>query len=260
MALQPLVKIDRNGSVGVVTMNRPEKFNALSLPLVSEMIKGLDDLGRNNQIRVILLKGEGKSFCAGGDLQSMQEVDHPLAAAQWVEAVAELTKKIFDLDKFVVAMVQGYAAGAGFSLALACDFIVMASDAAFVLSFTRVGLIPDLGLIRFLADRVPPALAKEWIASGKSINAQEALKYGLINRIANDDLEAETERFIQFILNGPPIANQYVKRFVNHIRDLPFAETLNKEIMAQAILLQTEDHREGLRAFFERREPVFKGR
>lgn len=255
-----IVQVDMQNAVGIITMNRPDKRNALSRQMVTELIQAFDLLDGNDQVKVILLKGEGKSFCAGGDLDTMQNINHSYDAVKWVDHVANLTQKILDLDKYVVAMVHGYGAGAGFSLALACDFVVMEDQAKFVLSFNHVGLIPDLGLIRLLYERIPPVIFKEWISSGKIIDAQEALRYGLINRVAKTNITDETMDFIQFMINGPTIANKYVKYLANHMSDLPLHASFRKENMIQSILLQTEDHKEGARAFKEKRDPIFKGR
>lgn len=255
-----IVQVDIQNAVGIITMNRPDKRNALSRQMVTELIQAFDLLDGNDQVKVILLKGEGKSFCAGGDLDTMQNINHSYDAVKWVDHVANLTQKILDLDKYVVAMVHGYGAGAGFSLALACDFVVMEDQAKFVLSFNHVGLIPDLGLIRLLYERIPPVIFKEWISSGKIIDAQEALRYGLINRVAKTNITDETMDFIQFMINGPTIANKYVKYLANHMSDLPLHASFRKENMIQSILLQTEDHKEGVRAFKEKRDPIFKGR
>lgn len=258
--MSQLVRVEKNDSIGILTMNRPDKLNALSRELVADMLQALEELDKDKDIRVILLKGEGKSFSAGGDLNSMESIDHAHDAVEWVDYISSLTQKILELNTYVVAVVQGFAAGAGMSLALACDFIVMEKEAKFALSFTNVGLIPDLGLIRFLTERVPPAILKEWISSGKVILAEEAKQFGLINRIAAESLEDETNEFIQFILEGPPIANKYVKYLANHMSDMPLDESFRKENVIQAMLLQTEDHKEGVQAFKEKRKPKFKGK
>lgn len=257
--MSKLVELMVKNQIGYIKLNRPEKLNALSRELVEEVIASLDDHSKNTEVKAIILSGAGKGFCGGGDLQSMQQLTGATAAASWIEYVSGLTKKIMELDKYVIAAVHGFAAGAGFSIALAADFIIASNDAKFALSFTNVGLIPDLGLIKTLSERLSPALAKEWISSGKVVSAQEALSHGIINRVVEDDVVAGAEEFASFILNGPPIANKYVKYLVNNVPYLNNDAAFMQENLIQTVLLQSADHKEGIAAFMEKRKPNFKG-
>ncbi|WP_235357091.1 enoyl-CoA hydratase/isomerase family protein [Bacillus alveayuensis] len=241
-------------------MNRPEKLNALSKNMVADLIEAFDVLSKDGNVRVIILSGKGKSFCAGGDISSMSGISSSYEASEWIEYVSSLSRKIVELDKYVIAAVHGYAAGAGFSLALACDFIIAERGAKFALSFTNIGLIPDLGLIRMLSERISPPIAKEWISSGKEISAEEAFEKDIINRVTDQSVVSEAKSFAEFIINGPMVTNKYVKYLINHIKDLPLDSTFMKENMIQTMLLLTDDHREGIKAFFEKRKPTFKGR
>ncbi|HHW37398.1 MAG TPA: enoyl-CoA hydratase/isomerase family protein [Bacillales bacterium] len=245
--------------VGYIKLNRPEKLNSLSRELVKEAIASLDAHSQNPKVKVIILSGAGKGFCAGGDIQSMQMLTGATEATGWVEFVSGLTKKIMELDKYVIAAVHGYAAGAGFSIALAADFIVASQHAKFALSFTNIGLIPDLGLIKTLSERLSPVLAKEWISSGKIVQAEDALSYGIINRVVEGDVVKGAEEFAGFIFNGPPIANKYVKYLVNNVPSLNSDTAFMQENMIQTVLLQSADHKEGVTAFVEKRKPNFKG-
>ncbi|WP_188208053.1 enoyl-CoA hydratase/isomerase family protein [Alkalibacillus aidingensis] len=258
--MSDIVTSSIEGSVAYVCMNRDTKLNALSRDLVKQLLVTLDQVSADDQVKVVVLKGHGKAFCSGGDLETMSTIETAYESLEWIDSVAELTTKIRSLKPYVVAKVQGYAAGAGFSLAMACDFVIAKQDAKFAISFTNVGLIPDLGLIKSLTDRVSPPLVKEWVSSGKVLSAKEAFDYQLINRIAEGSLDEEVEEFIQFILNGPSAANRYVKDIVNVAGELTFEQCIEKENKIQAILLQTEDHQEGIQAFLEKRSPQFKGR
>jgi 2-(1,2-epoxy-1,2-dihydrophenyl)acetyl-CoA isomerase len=246
--------------MGLITMNRPEKLNALSKNMVADLIEAFDVLSKDGNVRVIILSGKGKSFCAGGDISSMSGISSSYEASEWIEYASSLSRKIVELDKYVIAAVHGYAAGAGFSLALACDFIIAERGAKFALSFTNIGLIPDLGLIRMLSERISPPIAKEWISSGKEISAEEAFEKDIINRVTDQSVVSEAKSFAEFIINGPMVTNKYVKYLINHIKDLPLDSTFMKENMIQTMLLLTDDHREGIKAFFEKRKPTFKGR
>jgi 2-(1,2-epoxy-1,2-dihydrophenyl)acetyl-CoA isomerase len=252
------VKIDEN--IGYVKLNRPNKLNALSKELVEQAKAALDELSSISDVKVIILSGEGKSFCAGGDISLMTQIKNAVDAVQWVEFASSLTKKIMEIDKYVIAAVHGYAAGAGFSIALACDFIVAHRDAKFAVSFTNIGLIPDLGLLKALCQRVSPPIAKEWISSGKVITVDEAVNRGIVNKVAEDDVLKEAANFAKFILDGPALANKYVKYLVNHIHELSSENALTLESMIQSILLQSEDLKEGALAFLEKRKPIFKGK
>lgn len=255
-----LVKIEVKDSIGHIKLNRPDKLNALSKELVDEVIQSLDALSQDKQVKVIILSGEGKAFCAGGDIASMKSLTDAYEVMNWIDFVSSLSQKIINMDKYVVAAVHGYAAGAGFSIALATDFIVADEHAKFALSFSNIGLIPDLGLIKLLSERISPPIAKEWISSGKVISSQEALSIGIINRISEGSVVEEASRFAEFIIKGPTISNKYVKYLVNHVGELHKETAFMQENMIQAMLLQTQDHKEGVAAFFEKRLPQFAGK
>jgi 2-(1,2-epoxy-1,2-dihydrophenyl)acetyl-CoA isomerase len=256
--MSKLVEVKVNKQIGHIILKRPDKLNALSRELVEEIIYSLEEHSKNPDVKAIILSGSGKAFCAGGDIDTMQNITSASESANWVEYVSGLSKKLMDIDKYVIAAVHGYAAGAGFSIALASDFIVADQDAKFALSFTNIGLIPDLGLIKKLAERLSAPLVKEWISSGKILTADEAESRGLINRIAKGDVIAEAEKFADFIVRGPMVANKYVKYLVDNVPNLHKDTAFMQENIIQAMMLQTDDHKEGISAFFEKRTPKFK--
>ncbi|MFD1039829.1 enoyl-CoA hydratase/isomerase family protein [Virgibacillus byunsanensis] len=255
-----LVEVKVNNKIGHIMLNRPDKLNALSRELVEEIIHYLEEYSRNPDVNVIIISGNGKSFCAGGSIDTMQNISGASEAAKWVEYVSGLSQKIMDVDKYVIAAVHGYAAGAGFSIALASDFIVADTDAKFALSFTNIGLIPDLGLIKTLTERVSSPIVKEWISSGKTLTANEAESHMLVNRIVKGNVISESEKFADFVVNGPMIANKYVKYLVNNVPNFHQETAFMQENIIQVMMLQTEDHKEGISAFFEKRIPEFTGR
>ncbi|HHY21870.1 MAG TPA: enoyl-CoA hydratase/isomerase family protein [Bacilli bacterium] len=259
--MEKLVEMQIDKHIGHITLNRPEKLNALSRELVKEMYSSLDELLLNKDVKVIILSGSGKGFCAGGDIESMSKFSSTYEIAEWIEFVSGITRKLMELDLYVIAAVHGYAAGAGFSLALAADFIVAERKAKFAISFTNVGLIPDLGLIKLLSKRVSPPIAKEWISSGKVVTSEEALSHGIINRISEEgDVVEEAKRFAEFIIKGPKLTNKYVKYLLNNVGELHNETAFMQENMIQTMLLQTHDHKEGVKAFFEKRQPKFEGK
>lgn len=253
------IRVKIKNGIGYISFNRPEKLNSLSTDLGQALTQALTSLDENKEVKVILLSGEGKAFCAGGDLDTIKNMSSPSEIALYLERTINLTRVILNLNKYVISAVHGYAAGAGFSLALASDFIIADWSAKFGLSFVNVGLIPDLGLMKLLAERVPTAIAKEWIVSGKIIGVEEANTWGIVNRVVEGDLLQQASEFAQTLLKGPPLSNKYVKKMLNHSVHLHWDAYLERETMVQALLLQTEDHQEGLRAFYEKRSPLFNG-
>lgn len=258
--MEKLVQVRKENHIAFLTMNRPEKLNALSTELIAALIHALQEAEADPHVKAIILSGAGKSFCAGGDISAFQEMTDVAAKIKWMKEATRLEQTIQELDKLVISAVHGYAAGAGFSIALASDLIVSTKDALFALSFKNVGLIPDLGLMKNLVKNVPVHLAKEWILSGATISAEEAYLRGLVNRIAEGDLLDEAKRFAQFVVEGPPLVQQLVKYTLNHVNELTNQTNFMQEVMMQALLLQTEDHQEGVHAFFEKRKPEFAGR
>lgn len=255
-----LVITEVQGNIAKLKMNRPDKLNALSREMVGEMLAALSELEADPSVKAIILSGEGKAFSAGGDIAAMKSLGGAHEIADWIDYVSSLSKALTDSDKYIVAAVHGYAAGAGFSLALAADFIVADEEAKFALSFSNIGLIPDLGLIKALRKRISPPLAKEWISSAKVIGAKEAVRHGLVNRIVSGDTARQAEEFAEFIAEGPAISNKYVKYLVNRLDELPQEAAFMQENLIQTLLLQTEDHQEGVTAFFEKRKPAFQGK
>ena len=253
------VNVKVENQIAYIGMNRPNKRNSLATELVEELLGALRDAEKNPEVRAIILYGEGKAFSAGGDIDTLQALENTADLLNYMQGAAEITNTIKNLDKLVVAAVHGFAAGAGFSLALACDFVVAHPDTRFISSFTNVGLIPDLGLIRSLNGRVPSAIAKEWIVSGRPVSVEEASKHGLVNKVATGDVVTDAAEYAQFIVAAPPLANKFVKYLVEHANEYSNETSLMQENVIQSLLLQTEDNREGIQAFFEKRKPKYKG-
>lgn len=254
------MEIEIKNRIGHIILNRPDKLNALSREMVEQVIHSLNTMLQDDAIKAIIVSGSGKAFCAGGDIGSMKNLSDANEVVKWIDFVSGLSKKLMDMDKYVIAAVHGYAAGAGFSIALAADFIIADENAKFALSFTNIGLIPDLGLIKLLTERVSPPIAKEWISSGKVISAQEAHSNGIINRITEGSVVDEAFKFAEFIVKWPSISNKYVKYLVNHVGELHKETAFMQENLIQTMLLQTQDHKEGITAFFEKREAQFTGK
>jgi len=255
-----IVNVQKENQIAYITMNRPDKLNALSRELVSGVIEALKDAEEDKTIKAIILSGAGKSFCSGGDIGSFKEAKSAADMLTYMKGATLLQQTIKELDKYVISAVHGYAAGAGFSLALASDFIVADKKASFAISFKNIGLIPDLGLVKALAENVPHSLVKEWISSGAVISAEELYKRGLVNRLADEELLKEATEFAKFIIDGPPLANKFVKYLVNNATELTNKTNDVQEMIMQTLLFHTVDHLEGVQAFFEKRAPKFEGK
>lgn len=257
--MSDVLKVQKENGIAHLTMNRPDKLNALSKDLVTSLINALKEAEKDEEIRAIILSGEGRSFCSGGDIGNMGGARGVAPLFSSIKETSALTKTIVDLDKYVVSAVHGYAAGAGFSLALASDFIVADKNATFVSSFKNIGLVPDLGLVKLLTERVPLPIAKEWISSAKNVSANEAYSRGVINRIAETNVIEEATEFVQFIVEGPSVSNQFVKYLTNHANEFSFDTSMMQETMIQSLMFQTKDTKEGVTAFMEKRPPKFTG-
>ena len=252
--------------VAVLTMNRPERLNAMSRPMLEAMEAALGRLAGAPEIGAVVLTGAGRAFCAGGDVKAMAEGAEVAGGsleerAQQLRARMEVSRWLHEMPKPTIAMVRGAAAGAGLSLALACDLRVASDTAKFTTAFARVGYSGDFGGSYFLTRLVGTARARELYFTGELLDAARALAIGLVNRVVPDaELETETLGLAGRLARGPRIAHRYIKRNMNAAESGSLAELLDLEAWHHTRTGLTEDHREAARAFVEKREPLFHGR
>jgi 2-(1,2-epoxy-1,2-dihydrophenyl)acetyl-CoA isomerase len=253
------IKYEVKNHVAWITLNRPDKLNAFIRQLNLEVGKAVKESSRNQDVRAIVITGEGRAFCSGQDLSEVDEsMDHGEVLRN---NYGPLVKEIESCEKPVIAAVNGVAAGAGFSLALACDFRLVSEKANFVQAFVHVGLVPDSGNLYYLTKLVGYAKALELAVFGEKISADQAEKLGLVTKLISvDGWQEETAAFAERIASMPTKAIGLMKRLLKGSHDLPFDEYLEKEAYAQRIAGQTEDHREGVTAFMEKRRPAFYGK
>lgn len=249
----------KNG-VAIIKLNQPQSLNALSDNLKRDLLKAIEDAEEDPEVKALVLTGEGKAFSAGGDVKAMGERT-TLESVEKINRTTKLILRISEVNKPLIAAVSGYAMGAGLSLALAADIIIAEKNATFGLSFVKVGLIPDCGLLYFLPKAVGLWKAKEWIYSGAVVSAEEALESGLINKLVeNGDALNESITFAENLAEKPIQTISFAKSILNNGHHLDLKDTIQYENYAQAILQQTEDHKEGLQAFKEKRKANFKGK
>lgn len=262
---QDLIENIKDG-VAVLTMNRPDRLNALSGPMLDALLEALPRLAEDPDVGCVVLTGAGRGFCAGGDVKAMAEGremsgDTLEERAQGLRNKMETSRWLHEMPKPTIAMVRGAAAGAGLSLALACDLRIAGESAKFGTAFARVGYSGDFGGSYYLTQLVGTAKARELYYTAELVDAQRALTLGLVNRVVGDDrLEEETLALAGKIARGPRIAFRYMKRNLNAAESGSLRELLELEAWHHTRTGQTDDHREATKAFVEKREPVFRGR
>ncbi|HXH82464.1 MAG TPA: enoyl-CoA hydratase [Candidatus Tectomicrobia bacterium] len=262
---EDLLEVVEDG-VAVLTMNRPDRLNALSVPMLDALLEALPRLAADADVGALVLTGAGRGFCAGGDVKAMAEGREFGGTsleerAQALRSRMEVSRWLHQMPKPTIAMVRGAAAGAGLSLALACDLRVASENARFATAFARVGYSGDFGGSWFLTQLVGTAKARELYYTADIVDAAEALRLGIANRVVPDErLEEETLALAARLARGPRVALRYMKRNMNAAETQSLEECLDLEAWHHTRTGQTEDHREAARAFVEKREPTFKGR
>ena len=254
------VLVDVDGSVGTVTLNRPGALNALTIPMKEALLAALLDLAASTSLRAIVLTGAGRAFCAGQDLRERLEPGAPPLDEELTRRYNPIVRAIRAAPQPVIAAVNGVAAGAGASLAFACDLRIAAETASFVLAFGRIGLVPDSGATWTLPRLVGAARAADIALLGDAIGADEALRIGLVSRVVPvDDLAAEAAELARRIADQAPGATAATKRLLAGAFDRDLDASLEAEAAAQAAAGGHLDHAEGLAAFMEKRAPRFTG-
>ena len=262
---QELLESVKDG-VAVLTMNRPDRLNTLSGPMLDALLQALPRLAEDPNVGCVVLTGAGRGFCAGGDVKAMAEGremsgDTLEERAQELRSKMETSRWLHEMPKPTIAMVRGAAAGAGLSLALACDLRIAGESAKFGTAFARVGYSGDFGGSYYLTQLVGTAKARELYYTAELVDALHALELRLVNRVVADDrLEEETLALAGKIARGPRIAYGYMKRNLNAAERCTLKELLDLEAWHHTRTGQTDDHHEATKAFVEKREPVFRGR
>lgn len=256
---------DVRDGIATLTLNRPERLNALGDTLREDLHEAFPRACADEAVRVIVVTGSGKGFCAGGDVKAMNEAKEAGRTRPLGEKVAPVRDRVLlamrDAPKPVIAAVNGAAVGAGMNLALACDIRLASTTAKFSQAFVRRGLHPDWGGTYFLPRIVGMAKACEMIFTGELIDAEEALRLGIVSAVHPPErLLPATYALAAKIAAGPPIAIRLARRALYRNLEVDLAAALEFETLAQNVCSETDDAREGIRAFVEKREPRFQGR
>jgi 2-(1,2-epoxy-1,2-dihydrophenyl)acetyl-CoA isomerase len=254
----------KHEGIATLVMNRPDRLNALNNELSVALNEALGRLAVDESVRVVVITGAGRAFCAGGDLgligkgrQSGSTQDLEPLLRSGMQAVLKMRV----MPQPVIAAVNGAAAGAGMNIALAADIRIAAEEATFGQNFAKVGLFPDFGGTYFLPQLVGPSKAAELFYTGDMIDANTALSLGIVNRVVPAaQLEAEVKALAQKIAQGPPVAIRAVKRTIFGSEKKRLSEALEQEVQEQIRCYLSEDCNEGIRAFFEKRSPRFHGK
>ena len=253
------VESSRDGAVLTITLNRPDVLNAFTAEMHRQLLGAFKE-ARDAEVRAVVVTGAGRGFCVGQDLNEFAEAAGDIAA-RLRTSYHPTIKAVRELEKPVLAAVNGPAAGAGLSFACACDHRIAAESATFVPAFINIGLVPDSGGTFFVTRLLGSARAFEWMTSGRRVSAQEALGLGLVSEVVPDERLAEraAERAAE-LASLPTRGIAYSKRLFDSADRATLEEQLELEAQLQAAATRTDDFREGVDAFLQKREPQFKGR
>ncbi len=256
----PSILLEVNNSIAFITLNRPERFNAFNREMALTLQQQLDEVNESKSVRCVYITGAGKAFCAGQDLAEVINPNGPGMEKILAEHYNPIVTKIRNLRKPVIAAVNGVAAGAGANIALCCDVVVASESASFIQAFSKIGLIPDSSGTYFLPRLIGFQKASAFMMLGDKVNAQEAEKIGMIYKVFSDELFEEESKKISGILAAMPTKSlAFTKQILNNSLSNNLDQQLKTEDEFQQKAAATNDFKEGVKAFLEKRQPVFKG-
>ncbi|MDX1808427.1 MAG: enoyl-CoA hydratase [Sulfurospirillaceae bacterium] len=257
------IRFEIEQSIATLTLNRPEVFNSLNEIMHEELKDVLFKIKNDKSIRVLVITGEGRAFCAGQDLndRSVNSKDEKLDLGESIEKKYNpLIKSIYNLEIPVICKINGVAAGAGVGIALACDFIISVDSASFIQAFCKIGLVPDSGISYFLPRLIGMARAKELCMLGDKLSAATALEYGLISKVyPKESIDEEVSKFAIQLSKAPTYGLSLIKKELNESMGNSLDEQLEVEKNFQRLAGYSNDYKEGVAAFLEKRTPDFQG-
>ena len=255
------VLLTKENGVGYITLNRPDKYNSFNREMAMELQEALDDCSFDDQVRCIYITGAGKGFCSGQDLSEAMNPSPDDFERMVREHYNATILRIRNVEKPVIAAVNGVAAGAGANIAIACDIVLAAESASFIQAFSKIGLIPDSGVTYVLPRLVGLQRATALMMTGEKVSAADAVAMGMIYKCYADDVfEAEAKKMAVTLAQMPTRGLGLTKRLLNSTFNHSIEGQLDMEKMNQVIAGATHDFREGVQAFLEKRKPVFTGK
>ena len=263
MADLETIRYGVHDGVATIELARPDKRNAINAQMFTELGDAAERAAGDPGIRAVLVRAQGPVFCSGIDVTLLGQLSGTRGARfrSFVRTAQRPYQLLAQMDKPSVAAIQGPAVGAGFQLALACDLRVAAEDARFAMLEVRFGLVPDLGGSHRLARQIGPARAKELIWTGRAVEADEAERIGLVNRVvAAGALDKEADVLVREVVASPPIPVSLTKALIGRAAETSLETALERDAHAQATCIDSEDHREAVAAYLEKRPPRFTGR
>ncbi|RIV23233.1 2-(1,2-epoxy-1,2-dihydrophenyl)acetyl-CoA isomerase [Alicyclobacillaceae bacterium I2511] len=263
--MEPAVLYATNEGVATLTLNRPQVMNAFNAALNVQLYEALAQAVADDEVRAVVITGAGRGFCVGQDLADLTSTDESVAAASLGDLVRDrynaLIGKLHAMPVPVLAAINGACAGAGLGLALACDLRFAADSAKFTTAFSRIGLVPDSGTSYFLPRAIGVAKAVEWAWSGEVIDGITAQAWGLVQHVyPADQLATVVQAYARNLAQGPTLAYRWTKQAMYDNANATLAVALEREAQLQEMASQTEDFRDGVKAFLEKRKTRFRGR
>lgn len=255
------VKYQKGEGIGIITLNRPESMNAINRELISDLDQLFDEIALDDEVSAVIITGSKKFFAAGADIKAVIGLKTPVEALGFVARAQSLFNKMESLEKPIIAAVGGLALGGGCEMALACDLRIAAENALFGQPEIKIGVIPGAGGTQRLPRLIGLGRAKEMLYTGEPIDAQEAYRIGLVNKVVpGDSLLDEAKKVASKMCKQPGFALRITKLVVNEGITMPLQAALAHEARCFALLFSTEDQKEGMSAFVEKRKPTFQGR
>lgn len=255
------IRLEKEGRIATLTLNRPEEMNSMNEIMMQELAVCLEALKEDTSVQVLLLKGEGRAFSAGGDIKAMIDTENHFNIEEVMKYVTRIALALYTLPQITIASVHGAAAGLGLSIVLGCDIVIAEENSKLAMNFIGIGLVPDGGGHFFLKERVGIPKAKQLMWNGQLFTGKEAKVIGLVDEVASDGLGwATATSYAQKLLQSPIAAMIASKEILHAVQVKELEAILEQESINQTAMRKTADHVEGINAFVEKRKPVFKGK